>query len=176
MIEVEVKSRAPPGIESKIAGLGGELVGVEDHLDLYFNSQARNFRVTDEALRIRIKGAGAYLTYKGPKLDSETKSRLELTVQVADPGAMESILESIGFFRAAVVKKRRTKYSLAEAIVAVDEVEGLGTFIEVELAGGEEWGAQKRAALEILERLGINESIRKSYLELLAEVERRDAL
>ena len=176
MIEVEVKARAPPGIEAKIAGLGGEMVGIEDHLDLYFNSQARDFRVTDEALRIRIKDGGAYLTYKGPKLDSETKSRRELTVQVADPGAMESILKSAGFARAAVVKKRRTKYSLGEAIVAVDEVEGLGTFIEVELSGGEEWGAQKRVALEILEQLGITESIRKSYLELLAEAEIRDAL
>lgn len=176
MIEVEVKARAPPGIEEKIAGLGGEPVGVEDHLDLYFNSRARDFAVTDEALRIRIKDSGSYLTYKGPKLDSETKSRRELTVRVSDPGAMESILESIGFARSAGVKKRRRKYSLAEAVVAIDEVEGLGSFIEVELSGGEEWGAQKKNVLEILSLLGISESIRESYLELLTEAERRDAL
>jgi adenylate cyclase class 2 len=78
----------------------------------------------------------------------------------------------VGFFRAAVVKKRRTKYALGEAVLAVDDVEGLGTFIEVELSGDEDWQAQKRTALEILAKLGLAESIRKSYLELLNESER----
>ncbi len=173
MIEVEVKARSPPDIEAKIAGLGGELIGVENHLDLYFNSPFRDFAQTDEALRIRIKEEGARLTYKGPKLDSETKSRRELTVRVDDAEALESILESVGFSRAAVVKKRRTKYALGEATLAVDEVEGLGSFIEVELSGGEDWVGQKRAALDILARLGLPESIRESYLELLNDAEGR---
>ncbi len=172
MIEVEVKARSPPDIEAKILDLGGELIGVENHLDLYFNSPIHDFARTDEALRIRIKEVGARLTYKGPKLDSETKSRRELTVQVDDPKALESILESVGFSRAAVVKKKRTKYALGEAVLAVDDVEGLGTFIEVELSGGEDWQAQKRTALDILASLGLVESIRKSYLELLNDAER----
>jgi len=171
MIEVEVKARSPSGIEAKIIKLGGELMGVENHLDLYFNSPFSDFSQTDEALRIRIKEEGTHLTYKGPKLDSETKSRRELTVRVDDARVLESILESVGFFRAAVVKKRRTKYALGEAVLAVDDVEGLGTFIEVELSGGEDWEVQKGEALEILAKLGLAESIRKSYLELLNESE-----
>jgi adenylate cyclase class 2 len=173
MIEVEVKARSPPDIVAKIAGLGGELMGVETHLDLYFSHPFRDFARTDEALRIRVKEEGARLTYKGPKLDSETKSRRELTVRVDDPEALESILEAVGFSRAAVVKKRRTKYSLGEAVLAVDEVEGLGTFIDVELSGGEDWEVQKRAALSVLTMLGLAESIRKSYLELLNDAEGR---
>ena len=172
MIEVEVKARSPPGIEAKIIDIGGEPIGVENHLDLYFNSPFSDFAQTDEALRIRIKEEGTHLTYKGPKLDSETKSRRELTVRVDDANALELILESVGFFRAAVVKKKRTKYALGEAVLAVDDVEGLGTFIEVELSGDEDWQAQKRTALEILAKLGLAESIRKSYLELLNESER----
>jgi adenylate cyclase class 2 len=167
MIEVEVKARSPPDIESRIIELGGELLGVETHLDLYFSHPFRDFARTDEALRIRIKEEGARLTYKGPKLDIETKSRQELTVRVDDAEALESILESVGFSRAAVVKKRRSKYSLGEATLAVDEVESLGAFIEVELSGDEDWQAQKRVALEILSMLGLAESIRESYLELL---------
>ena len=172
MIEVEVKARSVPGIEEKILDLGGELIGVENHFDLYFSSPFRDFAKTDEALRIRIKEEGARLTYKGPKLDIETKSRRELTVRVDDPEALESILEAIGFSRAAVVKKRRTKYALGEAVLCVDEVEGLGYFVEVELVGDEEWEAQKRTALDILKRLGLGDSIRKSYLELLDDTRR----
>lgn len=169
MIEVEVKARAPPGIEEKILGIGGVEMGEEAHLDLYFNSPSHDFARTDEALRIRIKEEGADLTYKGPKLDSETKSRREVRVRIEDPQAMESILESVGFSRAAVVKKRRKKYALKEAVLCLDDVEGLGAFLEVELAGGEDWWAQKRTALDIMAKLGISESIRESYLELLAE-------
>ena len=164
MIEVEVKARSFPGIEDKILDLGGELIGVETHIDLYLNSPFCDFTRTDEALRIRIKEEGTRLTYKGPKLDSETKSRREQTVRVDDPEALESILESVGFSR---------KYALGEATLAVDDVEGLGTFIEVELSGGEDWEAQKRTALDILARLGLRESIRKSYLELLNDAEGR---
>jgi len=175
MIEVEVKARSPPDIEARILDLGGELMGVESHTDLYFSSPFCDFAKTDEALRIRTKEGGARLTYKGAKLDSETKSRRELTVRVDDPKALEAILESVGFFRAAVVKKRRTKYALGEAVLCVDEVEGLGSFVEVELSGGDDWLAQKRTALEILAKLGLSESIRESYLELLDESEGRDA-
>ncbi|MDD5767565.1 MAG: class IV adenylate cyclase [Methanothrix sp.] len=174
MIEVEVKARSPPDVEAKIAGLGGELMGVETHLDLYFKSPSRDFARTDEALRIRVKEEGARPTYKGPKLDSETKSRRELTVRVDDPEALEAILESVGFSRASVVKKRRTKYALGEAVLCVDEVQGLGSFIEVELSGDEDWADQKRTALEILAKLGLSESIRESYLELLNDSEARD--
>lgn len=169
MIEVEVKARAPPAIEEKIIDLGGAKIGDETHLDLYFNSPSHDFARSDEALRIRIKETGADLTYKGPKLDSETKSRREVRVRIDDPVAMESILESLGFSRAAVVRKKRTKYSLDEAVLCVDDVEGLGKFIEVELSGGVDWPVQKRTALDIMARLGIFESIRESYLELLAE-------
>ena len=76
MIEVEVKARALPETIGNILALGATLIGTENHRDLYFNSPLRDFKESDEALRIRIKEEGARLTYKGPKLDKETKSRL----------------------------------------------------------------------------------------------------
>jgi len=120
-------------------------------------------------LRIRIKEGGARLTYKGPKLDSETKSRLELTVMIDDPLKMQQILESLGFVLSGTVKKRRTKYRLDDVVFAIDEVEGLGSFLEVEARGDDDWTAQKRRVLSLLDMLGLGESIRSSYLELLQE-------
>ena len=84
MIEVEVKARAREDTKERIFALGATLLRVETHLDLYFNSPLRDFKTSDEALRIRIKEDGARLTYKGPKLDLETKSRRELTVKIDD--------------------------------------------------------------------------------------------
>jgi len=153
----------------RIAALGATLLVVENHHDFYFNSPRRDFRLSDEALRIRIKEEGARLTYKGPKLDQTTKSRLERTVKIDDPQQMEQILSSLGFVLSAQVRKRRSKYSYDGAILALDEVEGLGSFLEVEAEGVGDYEEQRRKVLSILSRLDLHESIRSSYLELLEE-------
>lgn len=169
MIEVEVKARALPDTIQKIKALGAVLISTEHHHDIYFNSPLRDFGRSDEALRIRIKDEGARLTYKGPKLDHETKSRKELTVKIDDPRAMAQILISLGFVPSGEVIKRRTKYALGDVIFAIDEVNGLGSFLEVEMTGGQDWSLERRRVLDILASLGLGDSIRKSYLELLME-------
>ncbi|MHB8117205.1 MAG: class IV adenylate cyclase [Methanothrix sp.] len=174
MIEVEVKARAPEDMAERIIALGAALLVVENHHDLYFNSPLRDFIVSDEALRIRIKEEGARLTYKGPKLDQNTKSRLERTVKIDDPQQMEQILSSLGFVLSAQVRKQRCKYSYEGVILALDEVEGLGRFVEVEAEGVGDYEEQKQKVLSILSRLGLHESIRSSYLQLLEEKEMKE--
>ena len=112
MIEVEVKARAPKDMAEKIAALGAVLLVVENHQDLYFNSPLRDFKASDEALRIRIKEGGARLTYKGPKLDQTTKSRLERTVKIDDAQQMEQILLALGFVLSAQVRKQQVQVFL----------------------------------------------------------------
>lgn len=167
MIEVEAKARAPDDAEERILRIGGVLERVENHTDIYFRSPVRDFASTDEALRIRIKDDGAHLTYKGPKLDYETKTRLELNVRVDDAAAAEKLLESLGFSRFAVVRKRRAKYRLGDAVVALDDVEGLGRFVEVEIAADRENPRDRARVLEIISSVGTGKPIRLSYLELL---------
>lgn len=174
MIEVEVKAKCDPEIANKILAMGAVLKRTEHHHDIYFNSPSRDFRRTDEALRIRIKEEGARLTYKGPKLDTRTKSRLELTVELDDPLAMEKILAELGFRPSGEVRKQRTKYTLGEVTFALDDVEGLGSFLEIEASAEDDWADQQERVLEILQRLGHGESIRKSYLELLEEQRQKD--
>lgn len=169
MIEVEVKARAPEDMAERIVSLGGELMAVENHHDLYFNSPLRDFKRSDEALRIRIKEGGARLTYKGPKLDLATKSRLELTVKIDDALQMEEILGHLGFVLSAQVRKQRTKYSYQGVVLALDEVEGLGSFLEVEAQAVEDIEEQRLKVLLVLGQLGLGPSIRSSYLELLEE-------
>jgi adenylate cyclase class 2 len=174
MIEVEVKARCDPDVLEKILAMGAVFKGTEHHNDIYFNSPNRDFSKTDEALRIRIKEEGARLTYKGPKLDSRTKSRLELTVGLDNPMAMEKILAELGFRPSGEVRKRRTKYTLDEVTFALDDVEGLGSFLEIEVPAEGDWANKQEQVLAILRHLGPGESIRKSYLELLEEQRQKD--
>jgi adenylate cyclase class 2 len=168
MIEVEVKAKAEPDTLEKIKALGAVFLAIEIHCDLYFSSPLRDFKETDEALRIRIKENGAWLTYKGPKLDAVTKSRKEVAVRIGNPKAMEKLLLSLGFMPYARVKKKRNKYALNEFILALDEVEGLGNYLEVEASAKEDWTILREKVLNILYNLGMK-VIRESYLELLEE-------
>ncbi len=169
MIEVEVKARAKKETIERIAALGATPLRVENHRDLYFNSPSRDFKQSDEALRIRIKEDGARLTYKGPRLDQQTKSRRELTVKIDDPTQMREILSFLGFVLSAEVRKRRTKYSYQGMVIALDEVEGLGTFLEVEAQAEADWENEKERVLSVLKKLELKDTIRRSYLELLEE-------
>ncbi|MEM4928339.1 MAG: class IV adenylate cyclase, partial [Acidilobaceae archaeon] len=94
----------------------------------------RNFLVTDEALRIRQRGDGVIeLTYKGPREKSlDYKGRLELTTVVADENSLREILEALGFRSAIVVIKKRRSYGKNGVEISLDEVDGLGCFIEIE--------------------------------------------
>jgi adenylate cyclase class 2 len=174
MIEVEVKARANEQTIHKILALGAVFLAEENHIDIYFNSPLRDFKKTDEALRIRIKEEGSRLTYKGPKLDSETKSRQELTVEIDSPERMEDVLRALGFVPSAEVRKRRTKYVLGDVTFALDDVQGLGLFLEVEARGEADWEGQKIRVVSLLSQLGLGESLRKSYLELLEEQSKED--
>ena len=76
----------------------------------------------------------------------------------------------MGFELSAEVRKRRTKYSFEDIVIALDEVEGLGSFLEAEAVGDDaNWEMQRERVLSVLTRLGLDEPIRSSYLELLEE-------
>jgi adenylate cyclase class 2 len=72
------------------------------------------------------------LTYKGPKVDTDSKTREEATVAVASRDDADAVLRGLGYAPAATVEKRRERYRLEEALVTLDQVAGLGEFIEFE--------------------------------------------
>jgi len=54
-------------------------------------------------------------------------------------------------------------------VIALDEVEGLGTFLEVEAQAEANWENEKERVLSVLKRLELENTIRRSYIELLEE-------
>lgn len=73
--------------------------------DIYFNGNQRDFRRTDEALRLRsltVLPDGpceSLLTYKGPKLDQISNTRTEHETAVADGETAKKLLEALGYGR-----------------------------------------------------------------------------
>lgn len=146
--------------------------------DQYFAHPSRDFSQTDEALRIRTVGKQSYVTFKGPKLDTATKTRRELELPLdvsdADGSKFAELLQLLGFKPVAVVCKQRRKFEIQTAgrrvDGALDNVEHVGTFIELELTS-DEHGLDKanRIISNLAIELELGPSERSSYLEMLLD-------
>ena len=101
--------------------------------DQYFSHPSRNFAETDEALRLRQVGPQNYVTYKGPRLDTATKTRRELEFAIrsgADAAAeFSELLGLLGFRPVCVVRKHRepglVRWGNHDFQIALDRVERL---------------------------------------------------
>jgi len=175
MIEIELKGYADDKVFERVRR-SFTFMRKEVHEDIYFNHPCRDFSETDEALRIRIKRFNghfeAFLTYKGPKIDNLSKSRKEIEVSIEDVDTYLELLSLLGFREVLTVKKTREKYYVEKGVtVTLDEVEGLGKFVEIEKLAKDEKEVQREVPrlMDILKSLGIEKFERKSYLELLME-------
>ena len=177
MIEVEVKAHAPTDfdvLEEKLSKLGAIRIRDEYQEDTYFNAPHRDFAQTDEALRIRkIKNNDSeeiYITYKGAKMDDVSKTRKEIEMRVEDPFKAADIFKNLSFRPVATVSKNRIIYSLRGLIITLDEVHGVGNFVEIEkeVEEGEKTDGALKAIFATYSEIGIEDGFeRRSYLELM---------
>jgi len=167
--EVKIRVRSLQPVRNRLAALGFRPETNLTERDIYFNSPGRDFGTTDEALRVRSTAEGTSLTYKGPRAGiAGVKGREEVIVSVNPGGAMEEILLRLGFTRTAVVEKNREMYRVEGTFVALDEVSGLGPFVEIEAPAG--LGADEAITLiaRVRGRLGVKgRETPLSYLEMI---------
>jgi adenylate cyclase, class 2 len=179
----EVEQKFPTAglavVEERLAALGAAISPPHDEIDLYFAHPVRDFAKTDEALRLRHKGETNCITYKGPKIDPTTKTRREIELPLA-PGAGSlaswvAMLKALGFTRVGEVHKSRRKaivpWQGRQVEASLDEVQQLGTFVELELVTeAEDLEPAKACIASLAENLGLAAGERRSYLELLLEL------
>ena len=183
MIEVEVKFAVPEGVDlgsllqSRFGLTSGSCC---EESDEYFQHPCRDFDATDESLRIRRSDQAVTFTWKGPRLDLLTKTReeREISFESTDASVQEAglrdILGALGFTSAGRVHKHRELFSVPwhDQIVTLsfDQVTGLRPFVELEIICEEsQRAAATSALLSLADSLGLNQSERRSYLELVLE-------
>jgi adenylate cyclase class 2 len=190
MYEVELKLRADhDSVRAALDEAGASLDRRVRQVDTYYDAPHRDFAETDEALRLREEtrerargsetaGAGnaadreatTRLTYKGPLVEAESKTREEHETAVSEGDEAAGILAGLGFEPAAVVEKDRTFFALDGYTVSLDRVDGLGEFVEIEAeAAADDVAEVREGAADVLCRLGLDpdDQIRTSYLGLL---------
>lgn len=168
MLEVEIKAPCHDlgALEAKLKALGARDFGRLVQADSYYAHPTRDFGSTDEALRVRTENDLTLVTYKGPKLDSQSKTREELEVSLGNAETFTKILERLGFRPVMKVAKQRRVYGLRGISVCLDRVEGLGDFVEFEYEGEDVEEGRSRI-LSLMKELGVEGNERRSYLELI---------
>jgi len=182
-IEMKFPLADPTALQGRLRALKArrKTIRPQREADQYFNAPDRDFSKTDEALRLRRIGAANRVTYKGPKRDRQTKTRLEIEVPFArgEPAAADfsRLLVSLGYRPVRVVSKQRHVYHIRRSKfdieVCLDQVENLGNFVELEvLATADHLDEARSVLLALAADLGLRDSERRSYLELLLEKDR----
>jgi adenylate cyclase class 2 len=176
MYEVEVK--VPADIEAvaeRLDELGAEQVDTVIQTDTYYDAPHRDFAETDEAFRVRRETrqgeTTAKVTYKGPLLEAESKSREEFETGVKNGDDIDAIVRQLGFEPVATVRKNRRVYEVREYAVTLDAVDDVGEFVEVEGETDGDIEPVREGAYEVLRDLGLdpNDQQRTSYLGLLLD-------
>ena len=176
MIEIEIKAKIDDKNDAlnKIKSLGASYSHSEEQEDIYFNAPDKDYRETDEALRIRLVPIDGevkkILTYIGPKIDSKSKTRKEIEVEVTDLDKMTDILIALGFKPSAIVSKVRRIFYYDEFTITLDKLEKIGYFMEIECMTNDEEDIEQTRdnIMELFKKMGITRGFeRRSYLELL---------
>jgi adenylate cyclase class 2 len=180
LYEVEMKFPVADvaAMEQRLIQLAARFRAPVEQIDRYFMHPCRDFARTDEALRLRRVGDEVELTWKGPRIDSAAKTRQEILLPL--PTGRRTVeewtelLAALGFRVCAEVMKRRHAARIlwqgAEVDAAVDHVEGVGNFIELEILARQGEIPVATACIESLAcELDCGTAERRSYLELQIE-------
>ncbi|AFZ71399.1 class IV adenylate cyclase [Natronobacterium gregoryi] len=189
MYEVELKVPADlKRVRDRLEALEATPRGGVVQVDTYYDAPHRSFPETDEALRIRSErpapdgsvdqhGDGqTRITYKGPLVDEESKTREEVETEVGDDEKMDDVLTNLGFEPAATVRKVRDRFTVDGTngyvlTVTLDRVDEVGEYVEVETEVERESDLEsaRTAAAAVLAELDLDpdEQIQTSYLGLL---------
>lgn len=154
MMEVELKAPAPRGVESRLVAAGAKKLSSKVQNDTLYDLPGEPLRRHGENLRIREEGRRLLVTFKGKSVSKKIKAKEEIELPVN--GSMRVLLAGLGYSPTLFLRKFRAEYSLGKVTVCIDNVRGLGRWVEFE-AFGEPAECRKRI-VKAASMLGIAES------------------
>jgi predicted adenylyl cyclase CyaB len=165
-IEIKAKANEPDRLRRVLENLcasPGEVIFQED---VFFHTLKGKGRLK---LRILAPDRGELIYYERDDFVGPKPSNY-LIMSCADPNALKILLSTALGIR-GVVKKQRLLYRIGNARVHLDDVHGLGFFVEVEVVLHDAQTSEdgKFVAEEIMKKLGVckTDLIAEAYIDLL---------
>ncbi len=177
MQEVEVKAKIKDlqSIKIKLTEMGcsfSEPLVQKDIIFLHNSTKTQEILKDKVTLRIRNTNDKKYTFTLKKKLTNELDN-IEREIIINDPKQAEDILNYMNYYEVIRVSKTRIESKYQDMTICLDEVEKLGSFIEVEKLTTNEDGQEVQKNLsKFLASLGVSDSdfILKGYDTLMIEL------
>jgi len=167
-IEAKLKVEQLAPYTRLLEQLDAKLRGTYRQLDTFYDTPAKELLQAGSGLRLRQErqqnNCKNILCFKGPAQKSNYKHREEIEVEVSDTSQLSILLDRLGYKPILTVEKNRTIWSFNNCLVCLDEVKGLGNFVEIE--GQTEDDINTTAAKLDLAR---HEHIPLSYAQMISQ-------
>jgi adenylate cyclase class 2 len=164
MHEIEVKAhlRDKEATMEKLAALGCAFSEPKTQEDVVYVEKAGSidiFMSNPVFLRIRVVNGSSVIFTAKKRL--QALAAIEHEVEVSDRAQMEEILKLLGYREAVRIAKTRITTAHEGREICIDEVEGLGSFIEMEqLAPEADIDAVQEELFAFLRGLGVTDADR----------------
>jgi adenylate cyclase class IV len=170
-IEIKAKVGDPSALRIRVETLcdGAGPKEVLHQRDTFFNVAIGRLKLRDFG-----DGRGELILYDRPDAPGPRTSRY-LIAATSDPAALGTILGSV-LGAAGMVQKQRTLYRVGQTRIHLDEVDGLGHYVELEvvLRPGQPEAEGVKIADDWMDALGISRDqlVECAYVDLLSKNER----
>jgi adenylate cyclase, class 2 len=135
-IEAKLKVEQLAPYSQLLEQLGAQLRGSYRQLDTFYDRPGNELLQAGSGLRLRQEqqqnNCKNILCFKGPAQKSNYKHREEIEVEVNDTNQVSILLDRLGYKPILTVEKKRTVWNFNNCLVCLDEVNGLGNFLEIE--------------------------------------------
>lgn len=154
-VNLEIKARCadPDAVRERAEAVATRHLGVDRQTDTYFATERGRLKLRESSL-----SGGQLVPYLRPDQRGPKRSRYAV-IPVEEPESLKALLtEILGLHR--VVRKVREIWLHENVRIHLDQVEGLGSFVELEAVydgAPESLPAEQRKVRSLMERLGIHE-------------------
>jgi predicted adenylyl cyclase CyaB len=163
-VEIKARARDPVALAARARILSDALPETLHQRDTFFGCAHGRLK-----LRELASGESELIWYDRPDIAWSRRSDYRVT-SIADPATLRDVLER-AYGVTQVVEKMRTLCLVGQTRIHLDEVDGLGSFVELEvvLQDGQPESEGHRIAAELMARLGIapGDLLTSAYADML---------
>jgi adenylate cyclase len=163
-VEIKARVRDPEALRARVQEVAGEACEIIEQEDTFFFTHNGRLK-----LRILSPDLGQLIHYERED-ERGPKSSFYLISETTDPVSLKALLAASLGVR-GVVRKTRRLHMIGRTRIHLDEVDGLGSFAELEvvLDPGESEESGERIAHDLMEKLEIEKSdlVDGAYIDLI---------
>jgi homotetrameric cytidine deaminase len=163
-VELKARDADPAATEARLRDLGAAPADTFDQRDIYFRTRSGR-------LKLRTSSSSELIAYRRPD-DAEPAESTYVLAAVSEPDALAEALEA-ALGTVVTVSKRRRLFLWEGVRIHLDEVEGLGSFVEFEAvlpdAGDLDTARAKVARLRAALDIADDALVSAGYADLLLD-------